>query len=739
MVCDRHLTFFFNFTVSIRPAVCRSFDMTFTKKSGVSRWIALSFFAFAIFGNAQAAKQARPKALPKTQASVTQSTECRVSDTVFCSGFDAPATVMPGTVAAALGAPSTVAFNGLGLMLDRLNRTPLHAVPTEWGLPPTALINNAMPSISDIKVLNRRDSLIIYVPNVRGAADYRAYIYDANTVTFDGAQPRGAVLACAGFRQRYIRNVDALISGSPLVSAVRNRELIQAIEVPGLIANGNYKIIVEALASPCPFPGVMAHTNATIPLVTVPLSSSGTNSFPFRSFASVQSLYGNEILNGQGSTLLDYKRVNADRTAPAEVIGQAVPPNDSRIPANPQVLARSVLSLTKPAADETINAPIFDVGPNATFDDFSNDAIMSSLRTETRSEGAGLVSGGAFGDWHFWTIGVQPALTATGQSENGNNPKGVQIWRRHGRLYTTFGDWGQDILGGVYFSSTQTQPQQLDTSQYLHSFFRLDSGASLRRYWHWMMCGAATRAELVNPTTHIPLGRPVGQPFWYLPQGQNPSSPVLGEAQRPHHNKECLSLIQLGSYWSWGPPQNAAPSWFDEPHSQLRAFINPAGVTNGIINLKPDGMIDFDPQATGGMFWRLNASRNPTGPMFEPFDQQAPLTHFDVFVRRDRIIFYVNGRQAFCSDLSDRPLTMNFGHIIYGDVLYHSSAETTANYVGSEEFQGAVGGSFNTVMNTPWSNTRIWDAVGHSERINIPTQYSFDAGACFKPKSTAVQ
>ncbi|MEP6881065.1 MAG: hypothetical protein ABI866_03675, partial [Dokdonella sp.] len=111
----------------------------------------------------------------------------------------------------------------------------------------------------------------------------------------------------------------------------------------------------------------------------------------------------------------------------------------------------------------------------------------------------------------------------------------------------------------------------------------------------------------------------------------------------------------------------------------------------------------------------------------------------DVFVRHDRVIFYVNGRQAWCGDLTDRPLAMNYGLISYGNVLYHSSAETSSAYTGVESYQGAVGASFHYVMNTPWADTRIWDAVGQSEKIDIPTQFTFDAGACFKPKSTAVQ
>jgi len=394
--------------------------------------------------------------------------------------------------------------------------------------------------------------------------------------------------------------------------------------------------------------------------------------------------------------------------------------------------------VARPAGDEAVNAPLFDVGPNATFDDFGTDEVMTSFHHETRDEGAGLVSGGVFGDWFFWTIAVPPALDAMGQWENGNNPKGIQVWRRHGRLYNTFSDWGQDVLGAVYFSSTKTLPQQLDTTKYVHSFFRVDSGATPRRYWHWFMCGGETRDELVDTGTHIPRGRPVAQPFFYAPGGRNPSAPMLGEADSPYQNKECLSLIQLGGYWNWGKPPNAGATWIDEPHSQLHVFINPANTPNGVINLKPDGMDDYDTNAEGGMFWRLDASHHPTQPMFEPFDQQAPLTHFDVFVRPDRVILFINGRQAWCGDLTDRPLTMKYGLITYGDVLYHSSAETSAAYTGVESYQGAVGGSFHYVMNTPWSDTRIWDAVGHSEKIDIPTQFTFDAGACFKPKSTAV-
>lgn len=659
---------------------------------------------------------------------------------------------MPGTTAAAIGAPSTTKFNGLGIIADTLHHRPIHAVNATWGTFPAPLATST-PSISDIAVLNRRDAAIVYFPSIQGAADYRAYIYDPAKVTFNGTQPQGAVVACAGYRQRYVRNVDALLSGSPVVSAVKNRELIQAIEVPGLVANGNYTIIVEALASPCPFPGVLSHTNATIPVFD-------KTAFNYRSFADMKSIYGNELLNAQGSSLADYKTIgpttppagwSGDWPArPAEAISQPVPANSSVMPPNPTVIARSAVTVTRPAADEGTNAPIFDVGPNSHFEDFSTDAIMTSLKSPTgtgvRQQGAGLVSEGQFGDWFFWTIGAQEALTSGGSPEGGTNPKGVQIWTRHGRLYDTFSDWANDIWAGVYFSSTKSRPQALDATKYVHSFFRVDSNATQRRYWQWTMCGGATQAELVDMTTGIPLARPVGQPFFFDPaadtppiSGQNPSSPktALGETLKPFHNKECLSLVQVGDYWQWGKPAGAQSTWIDEPHSALHAVIHPAGQAYGTINLKPDSMGDGDTNAVGGMYWRLDRNRAPTRPMFEPFDQQAPLTHYDVFVRPDRVVLYVNGRQAWCADLSDKPLTMKYGHIVYGDVLYHTSAEIETDYISQQPPSPLkpVGGNFHYTMNTPWADTRVWDSVGHSEKIDIPSQFAFDALACFKPKS----
>jgi hypothetical protein len=57
----------------------------------------------------------------------------------------------------------------------------------------------------------------------------------------------------------------AVSTAAASITPVANRELLQEIEVPGLTADGVYKVVVEAISSPCPFTGVMAHSDATIP------------------------------------------------------------------------------------------------------------------------------------------------------------------------------------------------------------------------------------------------------------------------------------------------------------------------------------------------------------------------------------------------------------------------------------------------------------------------------------------
>jgi len=92
-----------------------------------------------------------------------------------------------------------------------------------------------------------------------------------------------------------------------------------------------------------------------------------------------------------------------------------------------------------------------------------------------------------------------------------------------------------------------------------------------------------------------------------------------------------------------------------------------------------------------------------------------------------------------CIDLSDRPLTMKYGMITYGDLIYHSSIEfqgITANN-GSPMQASQL---YQVVLNQPIATSRAWDVVGESDMVDIPSQYStFNPATCFKPDSLQLQ
>lgn len=590
---------------------------------------------------------------------------------------------------------------------------------------PTALVNSAMPYIPKIKVLSRRDAVLFYLPNVAGAADYRAYVVK-NGVTFTGSQPRNAVIACAGYR---LRHFDLELNG-----ATPWRELLQTVELPGFTSSGNYTVIVEAISTPCPFTGMAAHTDADITVSDANNIYAGNSKASFRSFDNVRAQYGNEIINGQGAATAWTDRLNLGIWR-----GLPVSPASTVIPKDPVVIARSAVALTLPATDEAVNAPIFDVGPNSVFDDFSNDLVVSPASISNNSELAN-VGNQWFaplatipGQWTFWGNNIQNADGDVGKT---TGMKGLQLFQRHGRLYQTSGDAVQCCMSSVLFSSLKTLPQQLDTTKYVHSFFRVNSDATTRRYWVWLMCGADTREELVNTTTHMPLFRPVMDPGDFDAMGTDPNSftgknPSMQHGNEPasttRYNKECLQFIQHGvsePHWPIGRERSA---------SRLMMVLHPKGVAQGTISYAPNGADWYEPNFPG---WasRIDSNGNYNGPMMEPFDQYAPLTHFDLFIRPDRLVVFINGRQALCANISSRPLTMKYGLIMYGNALYHTAAET-------EEAEITKSADYHYRLNEPIADTRVWDAVGHSQLIDIPTNIftTFDASQCTTPKSIAVK
>ncbi|MGC3982255.1 MAG: hypothetical protein QM808_13460 [Steroidobacteraceae bacterium] len=707
-------------------------------------------------------------------SSATSSTSTSASSHPYCftacsadggqAGISLPdgSATQSGT-AATLGSPTSTIFNGLKTVVDPFAHTPAHAVAAAAAALPSGLSGETKPYIPNVKILARGDAIILYFPAVAGAGDYRAYAVTSG-VSFttasngNGKQPRGAVIACAGFRQHTYR--------SPVVSGYHTRELLQAIELPGFVNPGDYTIVVEATASPCPFVGMPAHTDAQISMpnngTTTDAHTSNADSYKFqgipiaklRSFETIKSLYGNEIINGQGSPISWATRTSAAK------LGDVVLPNDATIPSDPQVVARSTVAVRMPMFDESLNAPIFDVGADSIFEDFAVDAKVLPAAIGNNPDYAaynGFRINPLFvlknpttnsDEWQFWGRYMQ-AADATPGTHNASGPNaqallGVQAFTRHGRLYTTFGDTDQDVGGSLNFSSLRAPVVEMDSQKYIHSMFRINSDATHRRYWYWYLCGAATSAEIFDTTTNRYNLRPLVYETTFGPGGNNPSVPDGGTLfssstadDKIGIAKECLSFTEEAR------PENGliAMNVGDvQTSAVLRAQIHPANKSHGIIAL---GNTSSDTLGLGlgmkslGFRFKVDANGNRTGPMLEPFDQLAPLVHYDVFVRKDRLVVFINGRQGFCVDMSDIQLTMKYAMIGYGDLLYHSGIEWTELSDGPVNKDPQM---YQAQLNTPIANTRVWDVVAHSDKIDIPSQFSsFNPALCKKPSNQTVQ
>jgi hypothetical protein len=626
-------------------------------------------------------------------------------------------------VIAPLGAPSAVRFNGMATIQDASHRVAKHAIPAQYQA--GFVSESALPQIADIRILSRREALIVYVPNVAGAADYRVRVlyHLRRGDDYIALEPGPRMWACAGFRQHAWRAKED-------ANGIAARELLQAIELPGLTKTGEYYVEVEALSVPCPFTGMPAHTSATIAMAQPVLRGLTGGTIPFVSFADAIAIYGSEYVNGQ--------LPNSDWIMLAgQKRGQPFPATPEYMNALASPIARATIKMKLPFADEDANAPIIDVGPNSTFDDFGEDGIASSFtRIANRNFGDSDSVEGPFKNWYYWTHSSQ---AATSQKTEADPVLGMQVWQRHGRLNITAADWAQDVFTDVHFSSLKSGVQTLDNDRYVHSFFRVDSGATARRYWHWMMCGAANATTLIDPATNIPRVRHLLRPSFYDYGGTNPTAPWFNDVPSISNNRECIQLLQLPAS-NPDLPKLADGSDGPAPNQTLVAVINPEGRETGVINLTPQ---IFDRgYGTKTWNWRLDVNNQYAGPIVEPFDQAQPLTHYDVFVKRDRMVLFANGRQEACWDFAAKPLTMNVGHIVYGQVLYHTDAEAGEYYYPRrtpEVPYRAPEGNFNTTFNNVAADHRMWDAVGHAEKLEIPTLFNFNPALCKQPGSLEVR
>lgn len=515
------------------------------------------------------------------------------------------------------------------------------------------------PDMPAPTVVARRDGARIVVPVVDGAKDYRVFAATKDVVaTSDdtGAEAlTGATIFCAGREQH-------AVPLSPTSNPVERR-----IDVAGLTEATT--LVVEALDTECPFTGVMGTKHFDLETVTDVQQMYGSDpTFPVRTEAEIRGLYGSLVVNGHG---------------PSGVLGR---PAD---PVVPRVLARATVSVT----------PLGTTSPPMPFwDDFAtNDAFTYAGKYKDRN---GADAGTMFENakWTMSTYGTAGVFDPQSKQH-------TQAFVDRGRLVTLLPDWAQDVFGTNML--VPKHPAKLSDTGFLHLTVRAPSAVTNRRYLWFSFCGADAPGKTFDASGRV-AGRMVMTPFFYQNDGLNPY--VDGW--------NCLQVFPFeGGYYE-------LPEGSPKPESSIRVILNratPGDVENrdNVVNVSPNqwGAWAESPACSWcGWYRTWDASHTLGAPMLDGSLGPAPTVKLDIYVRRDRVVVYVDDEQKVCNGFPNAKLTMSDVAVGLGHVLYHSSAEQ----VELERDDWVRTGQRYIRTNTPWIDQRTWDDVGIEENVQLP-------------------
>ena len=421
------------------------------------------------------------------------------------------------------------------------------------------------------------------------------------------------------------------------------------------------RIVVEALDKPCPFAGVRGPQHMDVEMLNTEVPDGDRMSFSVYSEEEIRARYGSLIVNGHGA---------------GKTLGQPAEADD------PQVLARTTIDV----------APLGNTqNPTTTFFSFARDESPTFLGEEVGNDRV-YPRGQLFAseDWLFYAYANAYAA----------------FFVDHGLLHMVLADWVQDVFGHVFAIPRQTV--QLDHATYLHVQFEVPSNASQRRYWWFFLCGAEQPGQTLTEDRY--LQAPITQtPFFYQADGRNPS--VAGW--------NCLQLF----------PRDGSPYPMDpdatRPQSDVRVMINVAGADerDSVVNVSPDQYHNGFIQP--GWFRQQDATGDLVAPILDDQLYVRQRTAYDLYIKRDRVIMYVNDQLRLCNDFPDVPLTMNEGILGFGSVLYHSAAERLDF---TRDYNDRSGQSYY-LENTPYIDARQWDNIGFQSTVEAPSDFA--AETCY--------
>ena len=419
-------------------------------------------------------------------------------------------------------------------------------------------------------------------------------------------------------------------------------------------------IVIEALDRVCPFTGVMGSASATVTPNNAGIPPEESHPFSVYTEAEIVQTYGSLILNGHGH---------------AEQIGLPAPPDP------PVVLARTAL---RTRFDPQTPPPV-----TTFFDDFADPQPLQFI---SEAPGRNVSQQGKIFQNDKWSV------YSYGSSL-------VDIFFDRGQLHTILADWNQDIFG--HNIMYPRQPVQIDDELYLHATFEVHGNATGRRYWWFFVCGADEPGQTFTDDGLL-ADDIIRTSFFYQPDGRNPSFSLWN----------CFQMFPRDGF-----PYDLAPSG-TRPQSDLFVMVNEAGapVRDNVTNLNPDQYgISWIPR---GWFRTQDADGNLTGPIMDDQLLIAPRARYDVYLRRDRVMLYVNGDLRLCNDFPDNALTMAEGALGFGQVLYHSAAERLEFFKESN----LRSGQWYYRTNTPFLDARTWDNMGYDELVAAPAD--FDPSVC---------
>jgi hypothetical protein len=541
---------------------------------------------------------------------------------------------------------------------------PPHDAPLDT--PPLDMGWADAPLLAPIELVPNRDSVVVRVPAVSGAQDYRVVIPSAGVTVSsspDGTEVvEGAVIFCAG------RSQHNEPEGSP------PNDVLRLIEVLGITEATT--VVVEAIDRECPFTGWLGAEHIDLPVLAETAAALGTDrTFPMRTEAEIRAMYGNLIYNGQG---------------PSAVMGRPADPGSP-----PRVLARAevVLFPTGTAA-----------APMAFWEDFS-DASDDFAPAGTYSARFGEHNIFRNSRWSYYTYNFETDLL----------PNQVAIDRGRLRVYSA--DIAQDIMGAGMLTP-RGEPIALSSDSYAHVTFEVDVNATGRRYAWFSLCGPNTGSPYAADGSLT--GGMTMEPFFYQPDGASPYA----------EDWNCLQVFGFDSsyYDVLGD---------DRSDSHIRMILNRSredapGSGPTTLNISPRQISeDRDAGCSWcGWYGRWNAAHDIVDMPLDDLLRASPRVRWDLYIRRNRVVLYLDGEQYACSDFPGTPLTMNEGALGFGQVLYHTSAEHT----DLRRSDWLRTGQRRYLTIAPFIDDRSWDNIGWDTGTGLPAD--FDEALCFVSQRT---